>query len=569
MATQRQRAWFTDFPQTEDQPGFAKHNHPTQATFEDLFASVPFILNFEDKATTSKQGLAMVATDASAYALTSKTNTNDGVDFVRPHQVPDITLAANEDEDSPPAAPPVVLDTTTYALGIGILKTKPSRTGGTGTSYAIRLGVDYTYFDFDDNGKLTLIPIGNQSADARYFFSIMDGTAGWVTASTLLGDGYWTESNGVLSTTDDYAVDIGGNEFLCGGIVLLDTTTLSVAAETKKTPGNGASMTVHGQTGMGAGATGGHIYVYGGSGAGGGVSGNTILCHSGYGVVGLSAIGGTAETGYMLKVHGNVKITGTLAIGTGGGGAITTILAVDDTGAVQDYSFADVRASVLPTGAEGKFLFFTTEWVAQTLTGNVIVNGSGETTLANSVITDDHVNVDAMIAIAKLHADQNGRVILSDPDNGSLYSSTVTANDVELLAGAAAAGLTNADFLSVKSLATSGLKPKMRTIAAATTDDAITAEDQVINLKINNASGTNLDLCTNAVATKQYVRVNIVENGGGKNLTIVAFGTEAIRYLATEQAGHEIAAPQPGSFVDLYWSENGVVDMVAYIIPAP
>ena len=88
MALARLRNWFKQVTASKDR--FKKGDKPTQDVYEDLFESVPFFKETSDAATTVRQGLVELATDADASTRT--TDNADGFEPVmQPHQQPRVT----------------------------------------------------------------------------------------------------------------------------------------------------------------------------------------------------------------------------------------------------------------------------------------------------------------------------------------------------------------------------------------------------------------------------------------------------------------------------------------------
>ncbi|MDW8297643.1 MAG: hypothetical protein RMJ97_12255, partial [Raineya sp.] len=87
----RLRNWFFQVTATPTLPGqrFLKYDQPTEETYRNLFESVPFFLETEDRAKIDMQGLVHRSTDAEAKGY-DETEQTTKTKAVVPYQLPEV-----------------------------------------------------------------------------------------------------------------------------------------------------------------------------------------------------------------------------------------------------------------------------------------------------------------------------------------------------------------------------------------------------------------------------------------------------------------------------------------------
>lgn len=87
----RLRSWFFQITATLSNPGvrFLKYDQPTEETYRNLFESIPFFLEPDDRAKTDMQGLVHRATDAEAKGY-DETEQTTKTKAVVPYQLPEV-----------------------------------------------------------------------------------------------------------------------------------------------------------------------------------------------------------------------------------------------------------------------------------------------------------------------------------------------------------------------------------------------------------------------------------------------------------------------------------------------
>lgn len=567
----KKRLYFTQWPQTSASPGFAKHNHPTAEMFATLFDSIAFKLNYEDKATESSQGLAMSATDANVYSFISKTGTTTGTDFVRPHQIPEIALDADSLKD----------DAYTHENGIGIKRTKPARTGGGGVKYSISAFLyELGALEFYEEG---IHLKGDQSVPAigDYYFGKKNNAFGFYPASSAGASSYWRLTNGMLyPTSSEYGINAGSNYAYASRFVVNESDYPTIYTATPTSAGNGKNLYVRAAHGYQIGDNGGSLYLFGGSAQGGGVNGNVVLCHSGTGgVVGVAAVGGAPHASYMLKVYGNMYVTGTLTVegSAGGGGSPVNVVTLDASGVVTARSLAQAREDILPEGTAGKMILHNgTVWTASSLTGPIAIDGTGLTSIANGSITNAMI-ANTGISVARIYGSTGGKLVVTNSETKFMEESSVRAADISLVAGLSTAGVTANDLLATKGLSgiaafgdngvefKKAIKENIAVVSASTSAYNVALTDRIVIIKVA-ANGTTLNLPEIANAEKQVVRFVIqTQQGTPKDVIFDSAGTNSISYNGSESGGLgivTISAPAAGTVLELYAAETGVWTLV-------
>ena len=301
MAT-RQRAYFFDSPFTSAGVKFNPNNIPTKNTFYDLLDSVCFKTESGDLATTTQQGLVLLATDA-----VSKLRSGAGV--VSPNQLPVLCYGASNTELITPG-------TGAYE---GILLTAIA-------------GTNRLDYKIDFNPTSLTAKVTPTVADYVVISDTADsGKPKKSLLSTLMGSSLFTRTSTTLTPTN-----AGDDLDMSGGDVTADSFLLKAAASTYINPlsytgNNGANLFVSGGAGQHASAakTGGNLYLRGGSGANGGAVGVTYLGWDGT-TQNNVAVRGAVNPPYPTTITGSVCIkSGVLwvepnPIGIGGGGSVTT-----------------------------------------------------------------------------------------------------------------------------------------------------------------------------------------------------------------------------------------------------
>ena len=442
-ATKHLKAYFTSFPQTEDQPGFNTHNHPTEAMFINLFASIPFFLNYGDKATTTEQGLAMAAIDANCYTFLSNNPANAGIGiaFTQPHQLPEMTLISST----------AMTDEWSIEYGLGMKVTHPARTYGNGTRYNIRLAYDYVYFDLTEEGHLTFqgqLP-SDPAQDTTYYYSYIDGTFSWIPINSG-GSSLWSVVSDIVQTDGTQDVSIGTRKFYAGNIQLKEGANRLIELG-NSTTGNGYRLLVKAGNGFQTADIGGDIALCGGYGQGGADHGNTLIGHNGSGHIGRTGIGGLPITedininylDYRCTVWNGIAYSGKLynfVVGGGGPNPKITapefIMAFDSDGAAEPYTFTATRSKIFPTAIGAQLPIYDategiTAWKSVSLSKHVTIDKDGAVTLANGIIKAEHLASDLLVPTSKIQS-----TIDVIADSVSTYAVT-SANKVILVSVAA------------------------------------------------------------------------------------------------------------------------------------
>lgn len=560
------KEYFVNFPQTETEPGFAKHNHPTAAMFKELFESQTFKLNYGDRATSKLQGLAMIAGDDSCYAFESYTLPAQlGIDFVRPHQLPEIAL-----DDK-------VLVINTYVIneGVALKFTKPTRTGGTGPKYQFKLAYDNVFFSLDTDESLSLFggtAIKALAGDAVYAFTYDTGSdvAAWVDVSTFAAEEYW-EVVGLAKFEEDAlgmitnrSLELYDKTLYVQYIVMHNEETPYIYTEASNA-GAGIDLRIHAGDAGSGGAIGGDMCIYGGMGHGGGAWGNVQLAYSGSAGVGLVSMGGVFETGYMLKVYGNSKFTGTLTYGTSGAGTLTKMLVLDDSNVFMAVDPSVAAVAILPLAADGAVLISSGGvWAGVLFSGDVTNDGNGVTAITANCIVDSDVFTQADIQISKLLGEDTGRVVYTDPDSGILFCSSAAGyRDVELLAGCYTLGVVNDDFLALYHMheavdfTVSGIRHLGGVYEGYTKLEdnaiAILPTHRIIHCSIS-VGGTTFTLPELASYAGLHVIIIIEEQQvSPADITITRSGVDVINYNGGSNATTlTITAPTVGSYIELH-----------------
>ena len=562
----KNRTFFTNWPQTSANPGFAKHNHPSAEMFASLFDSITFKLNWEDKATITQQGLAMIASDASAQTFVSKIAAATGIDFVRPHQLPEMGLDASVLMD----------DTYVTEYGISIKRTKPTRTGGAGTKYSIKTALGTGGSLEFKTGAIQLKGDDAVSGIGTYIFGVVNGTRGFISADSIGGvTSYWEREGESLHPTNyQYNINIGDYYSTAGRFILKPSTYPTIHVDTGTSSGDGKPLYIRAAHGYQVGNGGGTVYLFGGSGIGGGTNGNVILCHSGSGLVGMCAVGGAVENNYMLKVHGNLKVTGTMTV-VGGGGNATKMAMLDVDGVVVEKTFADARNDIFPTGTAAKILVNSgTAWEAVSLSGNISITEAGVATIAAGVITNTMLANNANLALSKIIGSSGDRVLVTNSVSKLLEECTATISDIQLLTGAAAAGLTAGDLVAMKGAANiisfgengvsfaKGMQEKQVVVPATEAAYSVTSTDRVVIVKVAT-NGTTINLPLIDTKTSQVVKVVIqTQQGVAKDIIFDPAGSNAISYNGSESTQLTVSAPTAGTIFEIYAAEDGLWTLV-------
>jgi len=321
---QRTRAYFFDSPFTSAGVKFNPNNIPTKNTFADLLDSVCFKTESGDLATTTQQGVVLLATTA-----VSKARAGAGV--VVPAQLPVMTYGASNTELVTPGS-------QSYQ---GIKVTAVDKT----------YRLDYQ-FDFDPTSLTAKATIATTD-----FVTIVDvadsNKPKKALASLLLGSSLFTRTSTTLTPTN-----AGDDLDMSGGDVTADSLLLKAATNTYINPlqytgNNGASLTVSGGAGQHASASkvGGALYLLGGAGVNGGAYGNIYLGWDGTYANGNIAVRGVPHAGYEFTVHDDAYFDGSVYIKPtappGGGVTINNSLIHGSDGNVYYLSFKDFMTQVL------------------------------------------------------------------------------------------------------------------------------------------------------------------------------------------------------------------------------
>ena len=562
----KNRTFFTNWPQTSANPGFAKHNHPSAEMFASLFDSITFKLNWEDKATVTQQGLAMIASDASAQTFVSKIASATGADFIRPHQLPEFSLDATALTD----------DAYITEYGISIKRTKPSRTGGAGTKYSIKTALGTGGALEFKTGSIQLKGDDAVNAVGTFVFGVVNGTRGFISADSIGGvTSYWEREGESLHPTNyQYNVNIGDYYSTAGRFILKPSTYPTINVDNLTAAGDGKPLYIRAGNGYQTGNGGGTLYLFGGSGIGGGANGNVILCHSGSGLVGSCGVGGAVEYNYMMKIYGNLKVTGTLTV-IGGGGNATKMMAMDANGEIVERTFAEAREDILPAGSSGKIIVNSgTAWGAVDVSGNITISATGVATISAGAITNNMVAANADLGLSKIKGTNGDRVLVTNSVSMLLEESTATIDDVQLLSGAAAAGLSASDLLAIKGANgsisfgingigfTKGIQEKQVVVSSTEATYDVTSTDRVIIIKIA-ANGTTLNLPPIDTKTLQVVKIIIqTQQGVAKDVLFDPAGSNAVSYNGSESTLVTISAPNAGTIFELYAAEDGLWTLV-------
>ena len=317
----RSRAYFFSGPSGGSGKLFETGNFPTQATFQDLLDSVTLKSETGDRASETQAGLVLLNSDAN-----SKLRSGSGV--VQPDQLPVLEVDGTE----------LITPGASSYQGIKV------------TAIAASTRLNYQ-IDFDPTSlSAKATPLGTD------YFVLVDtedsNTPKKVLLSTLLSNGLWQETSGVLSPVNSDSLDMGVNG------VTASTYLLTSAANTyinplQYTANNGSNLRITGGAGQdpSSAKVGGNLYLNAGVGANGGGYGTIFLGWDDANTPGVISLRGTPHAGYEFTVHDDSYFDGVVYIKPtappGGGVTINTAPVYGSDGNIYYQSFKDFMTSIL------------------------------------------------------------------------------------------------------------------------------------------------------------------------------------------------------------------------------
>lgn len=347
MGTIRTKAYFTALPATNEYDRFAANNIPSQASFEDLFASV--LMKAEtatDSATTAQLGYVLIAADADALSRTDASSLPNTV--IEPHHLPLLVIDGTE------------LDYGASAVDYNGLNYEVVEGDVTGrASFKIEFNPDgLTAATPADDDYVVLVDTDDSNLPKKALVSdLVAAAAVWERDGSVAS---------LVNATDN--IDVEDSEIHFGDGELDNGGDRDFGIEAKS-DGAGKSLTVHAGDGTTAGGhlnllgsdasllggTGGDVNLYPGDGT---TVGNVLLNYYGTTKRGLSAIGGPAVTGNQLMVYGKVNIdTGGLEVNGAGTSALDSFVGLNAGNEVQERTLAEFHVDLFGATSQGDILY--------------------------------------------------------------------------------------------------------------------------------------------------------------------------------------------------------------------
>ena len=225
----------------------------------------------------------------------------------------------------------------------------------------------------------------------------------------------WKDTATVITpVTSGDSLDMGTGPVTAASYLLTYAADTYINPKTS-TGNNGSNLHFVGGAGLDPSnpKTGGSAYIYGGAGVNGGLNGSTLICYDGTTWRGRLGIGGAADSAYLVKISGDLWVTGTFKYdatpgGGGGAGAGAGAMIMNSSGEVISPTFKQLMDAVVGSTVTAKSVLW--------------FNGTSYSAIALGASSDKYLRVNSSLDLEVADLVLTGKVVDASVSAGAALS---------------------------------------------------------------------------------------------------------------------------------------------------